>query len=475
MLTMTDIHTIKNLRNNHDQSIESIRKALNINWRTAKKYADSDVLPKVKLPKKTGMMYEQKWGEIVSLWLTEDFKLPKKKRRTNKQFFNDLVESGFTGSYRTVCNFVQEWKATHTSNDNIKDLGYERLEHPAGEAQLDFGTMEVEKDGSFISIKVLVMTFPYSNRAFCVALPAENQECLLEGIKSILKQIGGVPTTIRIDNMSTAVIKSKTRYKQAHLTKEFQSFALHYGFKVQTCNPRSGYEKGNVENKVGYVRYNFFSTSPKLVSFHNLNQRLAAQLTKDTDRLHYEKKRLISELWQDDQAALLRMPANSYPVFKQIELKPNRYNEVTIDNTRIHVPMAKTMLSLTGVLTAQDYILYNLDGEVISKGRRPYLTKKRAIEWQSVFVTWKRKPRSMTYSRYWKYLPYRIGYYLSTKDWKLQEKRIDELISLLSKYPLKEINDRFYELVGVLPHNKDQLTINMGEYDKLAKQKREMK
>ena len=35
--------------------------------------------------------------------------------------------------------------------------------------------MEVEKDGSLVDIKVLVMTFPYSNRAFSVALPAENQ------------------------------------------------------------------------------------------------------------------------------------------------------------------------------------------------------------------------------------------------------------------------------------------------------------
>ena len=31
MLAMTDINTIRNLRNNHDQSIESIRKSLNIN------------------------------------------------------------------------------------------------------------------------------------------------------------------------------------------------------------------------------------------------------------------------------------------------------------------------------------------------------------------------------------------------------------------------------------------------------------
>lgn len=468
MLAMTDINTIRNLRNNHDQSIESIRKTLNINWRTAKKYADKEFLPAVKIPKKSGMMYDEKWGDIVSLWLTEDFKLPRKRRRTNKQFFQDLIEIGFNGSYRTVCNFVKEWKAVHTNKDEVKDLGYEKLEHPAGEAQLDFGTMEVEKDGSLVDIKVLVMTFPYSNRAFSVALPAENQECLLEGIKYILKQAGGVPTTIRIDNMSTAVVKSKTRYKEAQLTNEFRSFALHYGFKVQTCNPRSGYEKGSVENKVGYVRYNFFSNSPRLMSFQDLNQQLAKKLTEDTDRLHYEKKEPISKLWEDDWDSLLKLPEKDYPVFKQIELRANRYNEITIDNVKIHIPMAKTMMSLNCILTAKDYTLYNLNGEIVSQGQRPYLTNKRAIDWKSVFITWKRKLRSIHYSRYWKYLPQRIAYYLSIKDRKLQEQRLDELISLLSTHPLKEINEKFYELIGLSPTARE-LNIDMKNYDKLAK------
>ena len=45
MLTMTDIHTIKNLRKNHDKSINHIRKELGVNWRTAKKYAYQEDLP----------------------------------------------------------------------------------------------------------------------------------------------------------------------------------------------------------------------------------------------------------------------------------------------------------------------------------------------------------------------------------------------------------------------------------------------
>ena len=77
---MTDINTIKNLRNNHDKSIDENSKTLDINQRTAKKYTDSSVLPTANLKKKSGMMYDEKGGNIVSLWLEEDYRLPKKKR-----------------------------------------------------------------------------------------------------------------------------------------------------------------------------------------------------------------------------------------------------------------------------------------------------------------------------------------------------------------------------------------------------------
>lgn len=202
-----------------------------------------------------------------------------------------------------------------------------------------------------------------------------------------------------------------------------------------------------------------------------MNQRLADKLKKDSQRVHYEKKKKISDLLQEEQTSFLKLPDIDYPVFKQFEVKPNRYNEVTIDKTRIHIPMAKTMLSLTCVLTATSYTIYDLNGEIVSKGRRPYLTKKRAIEWSSVFITWKRKPRSMTYSRYWKYLPKRIAYYLSTEDWRLQTDRIDELITLLSTHPLKEINERFYELVGISP-TSEELSVNMKSYDQLARDRK---
>jgi predicted transcriptional regulator len=112
MLAMSDIHCIKHLRNNKGLSISSIQKTLGINWRTAKKYADQDHLPERIYTEKKGMMYEEKWGEIVSHWLFEDQKLKKKLRRTKKQLFEELQQLGFTGSYRTVCYFIMDWMNT---------------------------------------------------------------------------------------------------------------------------------------------------------------------------------------------------------------------------------------------------------------------------------------------------------------------------------------------------------------------------
>ena len=148
---MPEINYIKHLRNEKSFSINQIKNTLNINWRTAKKYEDEDQLPEEKSIKKRGMMYQEKWGEIVSYWLWEDQQLKRKGRRNNKIIFESLVELGFPGSYRTVCNYIADWHDGKISDDN-HDKTYERLIHPPAEAQLDFGLMSAVQDGKYIDL-----------------------------------------------------------------------------------------------------------------------------------------------------------------------------------------------------------------------------------------------------------------------------------------------------------------------------------
>jgi hypothetical protein len=56
----------------------------------------------------------------------------------------------------------------------------------------------------------------------------------------------------------------------------FLRFKAHYGFEVTFCNPYAGYEKGNVENKVGYFRRNIFVPLPTVTEVHGFDSALEA-------------------------------------------------------------------------------------------------------------------------------------------------------------------------------------------------------
>ncbi|MDQ0158033.1 IS21 family transposase [Robertmurraya andreesenii] len=476
---MSEVNCIKLLRNQKSLSINGISKTLKINWRTAKKYADEDQLPKEKTFHKKGMMYESNWGVIVSDWLAEDQKLKKKSRRTNKKLYSDLKSMGFPGSYRTLCYFVKDWREGKDLvdeetdlTDGEKDKNYERLNHPPAEAQVDFGITEAVKDGKYIDVHCLVMSLPNSNAAFCIPLPGENQECFLHGLKTAFKQLGGVPRKIRIDNLKAAVIQPRGRHEEATYTNEFQQFAGHYGFEIQACNPRSGHEKGNVENKVGYVRYNFVTPAPVVKDLQHLETILKEGLEKDRQRLHYQKQVPIQQLLEKEQPYLLALPEKEYPVFKEEIVKADKYGEITLDKTKIHIPKGYNYGQLHVVKYWDKFKVISPFGEILHEDYRPYMQKNRIIPWISILKSWVQKPRVVTYSRYTPYLPGRIYEYLKIENLSIRKERLMWLIGLLANREMAEINDQFYELINDQPEElKDPelhpYDVDWAKYDQL--------
>ena len=96
------------------------------------------------------------------------------------------------------------------------------------------------------------------------------------------------------------------------LTDGFTRFMLHYRFQADFCNPASGNEKGNVENKVGYSRRNAFVVPvPVITSFEEFNEQLLEWCEKDADRLHYKHKVPIRDLWERGQGGTFRAAAVS--------------------------------------------------------------------------------------------------------------------------------------------------------------------
>lgn len=54
-----------------------------------------------------------------------------------------------------------------------------------------------------------------------VAFPSENQECFFSGLRMIFEQMGGVPQSIRIDNLSAAVVQIRSSNQETIYTDAF--------------------------------------------------------------------------------------------------------------------------------------------------------------------------------------------------------------------------------------------------------------
>ncbi len=436
MLAMPEVNYIKHLRDNEDLTINEIVRKTGNNWRTVKKYADGEVPLEGLHSSKRGMMYEEEYGEIVDCWLEEDMKLKKKERRTNKRMYEQLKEEHhFSGSYRTVCDYVQHRKPVLKIE---KETRFERLEHPPGEAQVDFGNMTVVKDGAYIDLKVLIMSFPQSNAGFAYPLPAENSECFLEGLKQLFKQAGGVPTHLRIDNLSAAVVTIGKGEKRTY-TDSFLRFQSHFGFETQACNPASGHEKGNVEKKVGYVRDNLFTTFPEMKDFPQLTAWLHDKMIQDQNRPHYEKGTLIKDLWLEDRKQLKVLPIKDLPIYTVTEAMVNKYGEISLDGEKHMIRKGKVKHALVIKKEWDTFTCLTSEGEVVYQEARAYMHKTRDIPWKDILEDWGRKPRVMTYSRFFKHLPERIRMYLTIKP-DDKKGRIIGLSKLIEKHSLEAIS-----------------------------------
>lgn len=443
MLKLPQQDYIKYLYENEDYNINQISQTLGIDWRTAKKYAhkeDWNTFSKTRSTPECKVMTND-FKLIVDTILQEDLMIPKKQRHTSKRIFERLqLEHDFKGAYRTVCTYVKAAKEKlHTQGENISET-YERLEHTGGEAQIDFCTYQIYKDEMLQDYKLLVMSFPYSNKAFVQPMPAENQECFLEGLKMLFQKCQAVPRRLWFDNLSAAVIShtSSNEHSQRTLTEGFIRFRAHYGFDAVFCAPRKGNEKGNVENKCGYSRRNWCVPIPCFKDFESLTKELDERAEHDALRNHYYKEGTIADLFEEEREKFLKLPDTPYEVYKLSSMILNKYSEVTIDKKNYKVfnglpnqsVLLKTYWNEVKVLTENHELIETLP--------RPYTFKPQEIKWLDVFRNYVAKPRTYQYSQFRKMLPECINTYL-TEDLSLQKERLKSIYHWLGNYELNQI------------------------------------
>ncbi len=294
---MEQINNIKYQFEFKGKSLRGISKDTGHHFNTIKKYVEkTDFNVELKISKSRPYKLSP-YIKLIDSWLENDLNAKPKQRHTAKRVYDRLKEiyPEFDVSDRSVRAYVSKKK----KELGLNIQGHLPLDHPPGEAQVDFGEAQFIENEALYDGYYLNMSFPYSNGGYLQLFKSQNQECLLEGMKNIFQYINKVPTSIWFDNMSTAV-KSIKKNGKRDLSKRFERFMLHYGFRSNFCNPNSGHEKGNVECKVGYNRRNFLVPIPKFSGLEEFNKKLLQLCDKDMERKHYIKPETISELYKQD-------------------------------------------------------------------------------------------------------------------------------------------------------------------------------
>ena len=326
---MSQINRIRNLFK-EGWSVAQISKELEIDEKTTRKYlAREDFSPKP--PEKIIRLSKlDSFKTTIDSWLEEDTRRWYKQRHTAKRIYERLRQeaAGFDCSYNTVQRYVKAKKQCIMAQRGAQELVW----HP-GESQGDFGEADFTERGEVVRKKYLTLSFPYSNNSFTQVFGGETAECVCQGLKDIFDYIGGVPTSIVFDN-ATGV--GRRMGDVIHEAKLFERMRAHYRFSVRFCNPESGHEKGNVENKIGYTRRNLFVPVPSFDDIFEYNRLLLDRHEEKAEEIHYKKLQPIRELFKADKNALLPLPSHPFDPCRYEYLKADGYGKVRIDGRHFY-------------------------------------------------------------------------------------------------------------------------------------------
>lgn len=364
MLNMSQINLIRDL-SKCGYRISEIHEETGTDPKTIRKYINQEDFSPLPPSRRGRPGILDSYKDIINEWLKEDTLHWNKQHHTAVRVYNRLREEcGYHGSYDTVRKYM-----CHKHRELQLKASQELIWEP-GCAQVDFGEADFYEDQTSIRKKYLTVSFPYSNDGFTQVFGGETAECVCQGLKDIFMYIDCVPKLLIFDN-ATGV--GKRIYNHVMETELFSRFRAHYGFQIRFCNPHAGWEKGNVENKVGTIRRNLFVPPIHYHDIVELNKELLDKHMIKASEHHYKKGALISELFKEDVENSLSLPRNEFYVCRYDYFKADGYGKICLDGKHHYStrPEYHGQTVLVGI-RAHEIDILNNEGKLLVCHKRVY-------------------------------------------------------------------------------------------------------
>jgi len=258
------VETIRKIRCAHHRdgkSIRQIARDLHLSRNTVKKALRSEATDFVYARTVQPMPKLGPYEAALSSRLLEDRLKPRRGQRSAVKMFEELQREGFRGGYDCVRRYVKKWRRETASPPAT---AYIPQSFDPGEAyQFDWSHEQVEMNGVVVQVKVAHFRLCHSRMPFVVAYHREALEMVLDAHIRAFDFFGGSCRRGIYDNLKTVVNKILLGRGRT-FNRRFLQLASHYLVEPVACTPAAGWEKGQVENQVGFIRGRIFVPSGKV-------------------------------------------------------------------------------------------------------------------------------------------------------------------------------------------------------------------
>jgi transposase len=277
---------------------------------------------------------------------------------------------------------------------------YVPLEFGPGErAEFDFGEAAVEIAGQMRSLPFLVGRLRFSGAMFLQVFPTQRQEAFLLGQQHAFEFWGGVPRSAVYDNLKAAVAQILEGHSRGE-HERFLHFRSVYRFEALFANVRSGWEKGSVENLVGYARRTYLVPIPQVASLAELpalNVALQTRCREDQERIMAGQTASIAERLVVEQAYLGPLPEHAPDVGLAREVVARSTGQVRFEGNVYSVPIQYAYRRL--VLKADPFhVRLYADDALVATHPRSYAKGELIEDWRHYVRVLLEKPFAVPFA-----------------------------------------------------------------------------
>jgi hypothetical protein len=391
--------TVNKIRKAYKQTgkINSAAKVGKCSWATAKKFIDSspEQLSQRGTRNTASKLITNEVTEAIErIFLDEEEKkVHRKQRHKTPAILIKLKQAGiYQGSLRHLKRTVAEIRKKHGESllppKSFLDLSFESGKY----LQVDHGEVDFILNKVRLKGYLFVASVPGAAIRYCQVYLTKAQEAWGKFHDECFRFFNGVFPFCVYDNDGAICVPGKG------ISNQFLSdVENYYNFEAIFCNKASGWEKGSVENAVGYCRRNFLCGLPSFECLNNLNDYLKRCSHQDRGGKHYKENVSKEILFENLSKNLLPLPA--IKKWEKIEfLKVSSLQTVRYGSYQYSVPERFVGSNLKALISVDSVVLF-LEEEKVYEHQRFYFEKMDALIFEHYLDQLSRKPGAFKFAK----------------------------------------------------------------------------